>query len=79
MTDKTETPHLPQLDHDSDGKPGGSRKPPRTPPAADDLVWVVTRAKGLHRVAADAVSEAVSAPGGRTATDRDLRIAGVEA
>lgn len=79
MTDPADTPHLPQLDHDNNGKPGGMKKaPPKTAPTADDLVWVVNRAKGLHRVAAADVDAATRAPGGRLATARDLNIAGVE-
>lgn len=68
MTDK------PQLDHDRDGKAGGAKKPP----AADDLVWMVSRARGLHRVPAPETA-AVLRAGGRLATDRDLEIGGVTA
>ena len=71
MTDK------PQLDHDNDGKAGGAKKPPAiTAPTVEDLVWVVSRARGLHRVGAPEVDAALRA-GGRLATGRDLEIGGV--
>jgi len=59
------------LDHDDNGRKGGAKKP-ETP------VWVVTRADGLHQVAASQMDTALKADGGRLATDRDLAIAGVE-
>lgn len=72
MTDK------PQLDHDKDGHAGGARKAPaRTAPGGEDLVWVVNRVRGLHRVAAPDVDGVVRA-GGRLATGRDLEIGGVK-
>lgn len=54
-----------------------AKKPRRSAPGADDLVWIVSRAKGLHTVAA-AETDAVLGAGARLATDRDLKIAGVE-
>lgn len=79
MTDPVDTPHLPQLDHDADGKAGGAKKPaPRTAPTADDFVWVVSRANGLHRVPSGETATVLHQPGGRMATARDLEIGGVE-
>ncbi len=70
MTDpKTPAGRLPQLDHDGDDRPGGAKKPPATE-------WVVTRAKGLHEVPSSE-SAAVLRAGGRMATARDLKIAGL--
>lgn len=56
------------LDHDGDGKKGGSNIKP---------VWIVSPELGLHQVATSAVSAAISNGKGREATDRDLAIAGV--
>lgn len=56
------------LDHDGDGKKGGSKIKP---------VWIVTKAHGLHQVATSAVSAAISDGKGRRATARDLDVAGV--
>lgn len=78
MTDQATTPRLPQLDHDGDGQPGGAKKAPaKAAPGADDLVWMVSRAKGLHRAPA-AETDSIVKAGGRFATDRDLNIGGVE-
>lgn len=55
------------LDHDGDGRKGGSVKP----------VWIVTEESGLHQVPTSAVSAAISNGKGRVATPRDLAIAGV--
>ena len=56
------------LDHDEDGRKGGSKIKP---------VWIVTKADGLHQVATSAVDAAISNGKGRRATERDLAIAGV--
>ncbi len=56
------------LDHDQDGRKGGSNIKP---------VWIVTKTDGLHQVATSAVSAAISNGKGREATDRDLAIAGI--
>lgn len=63
-------PHLPQLDHDADGRPGGAKKAPAQ-------VWIVTRADGLIRVPA-ARAKALREAGARDATPRDFRVAGVD-
>ena len=59
---------LDPLDHDGDGRKGGSQIKP---------VWIVTPEHGLHQVPTSAVSAAISNGKGREATDRDLAIAGV--
>ena len=56
------------LDHDDDGRKGGSKIKP---------VWIVTKENGLHQVATSAVDAAISNEKGRRATERDLAIAGV--
>lgn len=56
------------LDHDEDGRKGGSKIKP---------VWIVTPENGLHQVPTSAVSAAISNGKGREATDRDLAVAGV--
>lgn len=58
------------LDHDEDGRKGGSKIKP---------VWIVTPAHGLHQVATSAVDAAISNGKGRRATARDLEIGGVAA
>lgn len=58
------------LDHDEDGRKGGSKIKP---------VWIVTKANGLHQVATSAVDSAISNGKGRRATPRDLEIGGVAA
>lgn len=56
------------LDHDGDGRKGGSLIKP---------VWIVTTEAGLHQVPTSAVSAAISNGKGREATARDLAIAGI--
>lgn len=62
------TPH--PLDHDGDGRRGGSKIKP---------VWIVVKGEGLHQVATSAVDAAISNGKGRRATERDLEIAGIPA
>lgn len=56
---------------------GGKAGRSRARPSADDMVWIVSRARGLHTVAAPDTDAALAA-GGRLAADRDLKIAGIE-
>ena len=56
------------LDHDDDGRKGGSKP---------KLVWVVTEADGIHQVPTSQVDAKISNGKGRRATDRDLAIAGI--
>lgn len=64
------TPTIHPLDHDEDGRKGGSKIKP---------VWIVTKTAGLHQVATSAVDAAISNDKGRRATPRDLEIGGVTA
>ncbi len=61
-----ETPDA--LDHDGDGHKGGSKP---------KLVWIVTRAKGIHQVPTSQVDGKISNGKGRRADDKDLHIAGI--
>lgn len=56
------------LDHDEDGHKGGSKP---------KLVWIVTKADGIHQVPTSHVDGKISNGKGRRATDRDLAIAGI--
>lgn len=69
-TEPEATAHLPQLDHDRDGRPGGAVKAPSEK-------WVVTRAEGLICVPASRAKALIEA-GARRATPRDFRIAGLD-
>lgn len=51
--------------------------PPGKPGPKPRMVWIVTPAAGLHRVASSAADSAVSNGKGRRATARDLAVAGV--
>ncbi len=55
------------LDHDGNGRKGGSKAPP---------VWVVTPGVGLHRVDSDAVDAVLADEKSRLADDKDLAVAG---